>query len=165
QERTLFQRLSESSHPIALFFLIFFKASTILVYILGGILFRDNFILQFITVILLSSGDFWNVKNISGRLLVGLRWWNETSIKGENVWVFENCDPSRYINPIDSKVFWMMIYAVPVIWGFLGIICVLKLEFLSLIMVIVTLTLNLINCVAYTKCDKFGKVNNLRDNI
>eukprot|EP01050_Picozoa_sp_SAG11_P010429 SAG11_NODE_1041_length_6056_cov_5.902468_6_plen_102_part_00 len=27
--------------------------------------------------ILLLAMDFWTVKNVSGRLLVGLRWWNE----------------------------------------------------------------------------------------
>ncbi len=27
--------------------------------------------------VLLLAFDFWTVKNVSGRLLVGLRWWNE----------------------------------------------------------------------------------------
>jgi Eukaryotic protein of unknown function (DUF846) len=34
------------------------------------------------------------VKNVSGRLLVGLRWWNETGPDGESVWVFESADVS-----------------------------------------------------------------------
>jgi hypothetical protein len=34
--------------------------------------------------------DFWTVKNVSGRLLVGLRWWNEIKEDGESVWVFES---------------------------------------------------------------------------
>ena len=34
-------------------------------------------ILQFITVILLAAFDFWTVKNVTGRLMVGLRWWSE----------------------------------------------------------------------------------------
>jgi len=33
-------------------------------------------VMTFICVLLLSSFDFWTVKNVTGRLLVGLRWWN-----------------------------------------------------------------------------------------
>jgi hypothetical protein len=49
-------------------------------------------VLVFIIVALLLAADFWNVKNISGRLLVGLRWWNETTQDGQSVWVFESAD-------------------------------------------------------------------------
>lgn len=40
-------------------------------------------------VILLLSADFWTVKNITGRLLVGLRWWNYVDDDGKSHWVFE----------------------------------------------------------------------------
>ena len=33
-------------------------------------------------VVLLNAMDFYMVKNISGRLLVGLRWWSITSSDG-----------------------------------------------------------------------------------
>lgn len=33
-------------------------------------------------VVLLNAMDFYMVKNISGRLLVGLRWWSVTSADG-----------------------------------------------------------------------------------
>lgn len=32
------------------------------------------------------------VKNVSGRLLVGLRWWNEVTEEGESLWKFESLD-------------------------------------------------------------------------
>jgi hypothetical protein len=32
------------------------------------------------------------VKNISGRILVGLRWWNEVTEEGESHWKFESLD-------------------------------------------------------------------------
>lgn len=54
----------------------------------------NNSVLVFIIVALLLAADFWNVKNISGRLLVGLRWWNETTEDGQSVWVFESADVS-----------------------------------------------------------------------
>ena len=40
-------------------------------------------ILMFIFVLVLSAIDFWVVKNISGRLLVGLRWRSEVDSKGK----------------------------------------------------------------------------------
>jgi hypothetical protein len=33
-------------------------------------------VLTFIFTVILGSLDFWVVKNISGRILVGLRWWS-----------------------------------------------------------------------------------------
>jgi len=41
---------------------------------------------------MLLAFDFWTVKNISGRLLVGLRWWNEINEDGTNSWLFESKD-------------------------------------------------------------------------
>lgn len=100
----------------------------------------------FILVVLLLAADFWNVKNVSGRLLVGLRWWNESSSEGSSIWVFETADvsvnghisaqktnqlqPQRYINPIDSKVFWLFIYITPALWVGLAILAILKFQFL-----------------------------------
>jgi hypothetical protein len=49
----------------------------------------------FIIVMLLLAADFWNVKNVSGRLLVGLRWWNESNEDGNSLWVFETADVSN----------------------------------------------------------------------
>ncbi len=55
-----------------------------------GWLFTSNFILSFVVIILLLAFDFWTVKNVSGRLLVGLRWWNEIKEDGSNEWIFES---------------------------------------------------------------------------
>lgn len=33
-------------------------------------------------IIILHAFDFWTVKNITGRLLVGLRWWSEIGKEG-----------------------------------------------------------------------------------
>lgn len=161
---TLYQRLSESSHPIALLSFLILRLSPLLIYILGS-LFTSNYILLFITVILLLAADFWNVKNISGRLLVGLRWWNESNELGQSIWVFENADPNRYINPIDSKVFWTLMYVIPLTWVVLAIFAILKFEFLSLILVIVAISLSMTNTMAYTKCDKFGKANTIANDM
>ncbi|ODV98360.1 hypothetical protein PACTADRAFT_48139 [Pachysolen tannophilus NRRL Y-2460] len=161
---TLYQRLSESSHPVALIFYLLFRIGSLLTYLLG-LLFTNNFILEFILVLLLLAADFWNVKNISGRLLVGLRWWNETNEIGESIWVFETVDPNRYINPIDTKVFWIFLYGAPIFWIVLGVLAILKFEFLSLILVMVAVTLTSLNALAFTKCDKFSKANDITSGV
>lgn len=162
--QTLYQKLSESSHPVALLSFLILRLSPPVIYIFG-LLFTSNYILFFITTILLLAADFWNVKNISGRLLVGLRWWNESNELGQSIWVFENADPNRYINPIDSKVFWLLMYVIPSVWIVFAILAILKLELLSLILVIVAISLSMTNTLAYTKCDKFGKANNIANEM
>lgn len=43
-------------------------------------------------MIMLVVFDFWIVKNVSGRLLVGFWWWNDINEEGESVWYFEFFD-------------------------------------------------------------------------
>ena len=49
-----------------------------------------HFIELFLTIILLLAFDFWTVKNVTGRLLVGLRWWNKVEEDGTSSWQFES---------------------------------------------------------------------------
>lgn len=163
-ERTLYQRLSESSHPVALMTFMALRISPVLIYVFGMI-FTSNYVFYFILIILLVAADFWNVKNIAGRLLVGLRWWNETNEMGKTIWVFENADENRYINPIDSKMFWSLMYAIPASWVVLAVFAVLKLQLLSLILVVIAISLSVTNTMAYNKCDKFGKANSLASGL
>lgn len=167
--------LEGSSHPVALLLFIILRLGPPVFYIFGSfvLLFfisSNLFILHFILLILFISADFWNLKNIAGRLLVGLRWWNETVPIGqtgefENVWVFESADPNRIMNPIDSKIFWFLLYLLPVIWAALSVLSVLKLQFLYLLIDLVGGILGGVNAMAYTKCDKFGRVNEMAGGI
>lgn len=75
-------------HPYVTFFHLFFRGMAVVSYILCGF-FSDSFITSFVFVILLLSADFWTVKNITGRLLVGLRWWNYIDDDGKSHWVYE----------------------------------------------------------------------------
>lgn len=63
-------------HPQVVFFHVFFKLAGLLGYIFCTV-FSSSFIINFIVITLLIALDFWTVKNVSGRFLVGLRWWNE----------------------------------------------------------------------------------------
>lgn len=86
--------LNLGRHPYACFFHMLFRSGAVLSYLLCSF-FSDSFVLNFIVIILLLSFDFWTVKNVSGRLLVGLRWWNEVDESGASKWVFE----SRTVRP------------------------------------------------------------------
>ncbi|KAI8973213.1 FAM18B [Mycotypha africana] len=137
----------------------YFKQSrlgALLSYLLGSI-FTDNFTLVFVVTILLLSFDFWTVKNISGRLLVGLRWWNEIQPDGTNKWVFESASPSRINNAADTRLFWWTLYGTPVLWALFAFSCIMTLKFSWLIIVAIALALNLANVYGYTQCDKDAK--------
>lgn len=72
--------------------------------------------------------DFYYIKNIAGRRLVGLRWWNEVNHQtGETHWVFESADPeSRSINATDKRFFWIALYAQPALWIVMGVVAIIK---------------------------------------
>lgn len=155
-------QVSQSAHPVALLFFLVFKAAALLTY-LFGLLFTNNFVLIFVIVILLLAADFWTTKNVSGRLLVGLRWWNETNSNGESIWVFESADPTRLINATDSRFFWWGMYLLPVLWVAFGIISIIKLHFIWLTLVVIAITLNIANTLAFSRCDKFSRANSMLD--
>lgn len=71
-------------------FHLLFKSMALIFYLLSTF-FTSNFIFIFVITILLLACDFWTVKNVSGRLLVGLRWWNEVTDQGSQ-WIFESRD-------------------------------------------------------------------------
>ena len=50
----------------------------------------DNEIMVFIVVVCLMAADFWTVKNVTGRILVGLRWENQIDEEGNEQWIFES---------------------------------------------------------------------------
>ena len=68
-------------HPIAVVFHVGFRAAAVVWYLFASSLF-DGFVFAFIVQVLLLALDFWTVKNVTGRLLVGLRWWNEVKDDG-----------------------------------------------------------------------------------
>jgi hypothetical protein len=59
-----------------------FRAAAAAAYLLCGVA-GGGFVLHFVAVVLLLAVDFWTVKNVSGRILVGLRWWNRVRALGE----------------------------------------------------------------------------------
>lgn len=88
----------------------------------------------FIITILLLAADFYYLKNIAGRRLVGLRWWNEVDPNtGDSHWVFESSEPgTKVINATDSRFFWLAIYAQPLLWILLAVVALFSFKFIWL---------------------------------
>ncbi|KAL8222912.1 hypothetical protein R6Q57_020311 [Mikania cordata] len=133
-------------------------AGALAFYILSA-LFFDSFVIIFVVTVLLSALDFWVVKNVSGRILVGLRWWNEIDDNGESVWKFECLDQEALarMNKKDSWLFWWTLYLTAVVWIFFGIFSLIRFQADYLLVVGVCLTLSIANIVGFTKCRKDAK--------
>ncbi|KAF1359488.1 golgi apparatus membrane protein-like protein tvp23 [Lizonia empirigonia] len=155
-----------SSHPITLLTFLFFRISSLLVYILGLRLLTSNFVMIFIITILLLAMDFYYLKNIAGRRLVGLRWWNEVDTQtGDGRWVFESADPeTRDVNATDKRFFWIALYAQPVLWILLAVLALVSLEFIWLTLVVIALVLTITNTLAFSRCDKFSQASGFASN-
>lgn len=153
-------------HPIALGFHLLFRSLAILLYILSS-LFFNSFITIFVMMIILLSMDFWTVKNISGRLLVGLRWWNHVNEDGVSHWIFENrknnqqsSNFSNIESTIETTIFWASLLATDIIWVVFFLISVLTLSFKWMTIIIIALMFNASNTYGFLKC-KYGSDSNL----
>lgn len=157
--------LAESSHPTALLFHFAFRTAALLVYLFGGWVAGPSFMFIFALCVILLSIDFWQVKNVSGRYLVGRRWWSGTVADGSTVWRFEARPGEGWKpNAVDARLFWGSLYGFSGIWIFLGLVAILRFNPSWLLVVIFALMMNLINLFAYLKCDREARsqmINNL----
>ena len=112
---------------------------------------------MFVICIILLAFDFWTVKNVSGRLLVGLRWWSYVKEDGSNEWIFESLEDMAEISAVDSRFFWGALYISPLIWGLLLVVGLLRLKFEYLPVVIAALMMSTANIVGYMKCSTSAK--------
>lgn len=118
----------------------------------------------FILVTLLSAIDFWVVKNVTGRLLVGLRWWSDYDEKGEQTWKFESYNTKQNTNPVDTAFFWTSQLGFSVLWAIMLIIKILSLSPFWVMLVFINLILCSINLYGYYKCrgDHNKKLKNMK---
>uniref|UniRef100_A0A3Q3GA16 Golgi apparatus membrane protein TVP23 homolog n=1 Tax=Labrus bergylta TaxID=56723 RepID=A0A3Q3GA16_9LABR len=147
-------------HPLASFFHLFFRASAIVVYLLCDIL-SGRFIACMVTIILLLSCDFWTVKNVSGRLLVGLRWWNQVDENGNSHWVFES-KKTQSVNATssaESRIFWLGLIVCPIFWLIFVFSTIFSFKLKWLAVVMMGLVLQWANLYGYVRCKVGGKSN------
>jgi len=136
-------------HPVVTLFHLLFRTAALLTYLLGSML-GLGFITCFIIVMLLLSADFWTVKNITGRLMVGLRWWNHVDDEGVSRWVYES-RKSR-VHPAEARVFWAALYTFPAIWAVLIVVAIFRFSFAWLVLPVLGVLLNGANVYGYLRC-------------
>ncbi|XP_057672470.1 uncharacterized Golgi apparatus membrane protein-like protein CG5021 [Diorhabda carinulata] len=137
------------THPYITLCHIAFRGAAVVVYLLCEA-FGAGFITSFVSVILLLSVDFWTVKNITGRLMVGLRWWNYVDDDGKSHWVFES--GQNRVNERESRIFWVALILTPLLWSLLFIVAIFGFEFRWLLLVTIALILSGSNLYGYIRC-------------
>lgn len=154
--QNFYQTILASSHPLILSVHLLGKAVPIVLYLLVSWFLSTT--VQFILVILALAADFYFTKNINGRKLIQERWWYD--VTGEDTSTFRFESYKEYpdvqappINPIDSRLFWLALYLAPVIWVVFGFVCLIKFQFVYLILVIFAGGLSIWNAYAYRLCD------------
>jgi hypothetical protein len=169
-------QFEKSSHPTACLFHVLFKSLAFVTYMLGPRAMED--VAVTVTCVLILAADFWVVKNVTGRLLVGLRWWNMVDVEtGETRWVFESASPAAATtgsagasagggggqtsssscvrannNAFDSRFFWSVLYLTPLVWSVLFLSAALWLKFQCLVTLSCALVLSASNVYGYYRC-------------
>ena len=150
----LFKKLgvSNSSNPYVCIAHILFKSAAVFTYLFSGWI--VNSVMIFILVSIFSVLDFWVVKNVSGRILAGLRWWTTLDERGNEKWVFESFDFQVKANPVDRAFFWYGQIANTLFWTLTLFLKTLTLSPFWVILATIAVALSFTNLYAYYKCNK-----------
>ena len=141
--------IQHANNPCIVLFTLLFKVLAILFFLIGGLL--NSEALEFILVVILSAFDFWFVKNVSGRILVGLRWWNEIKEDGSEVWIYES-DHEKRATSIDTTIFWGSLYLTPIFWIVMTFIKLISVKIMYFLECLIAFILTFSNTVGYYKC-------------
>ena len=145
--------IKKSRNPQVALVTVSLKLLAILFFLFFSI-FTSNEAFVMITVVLLVAADFWYTKNISGRILVGLRWWNTFDQNTqENKWTFESKNEIKESN-MDRRTFWFSLYGFTGIWAILFIWECIRLNFTWAFLCLISLAISGINVVGFFRCSK-----------
>ncbi|KAM7533511.1 hypothetical protein Aperf_G00000124794 [Anoplocephala perfoliata] len=140
--------------------------SSALIFYLFCSWFTTAFIAPVVILLTLFALDFWLVKNISGRLLVRLRWWNSVNPQtGASTWIFESANTnslSRDDGPISNRerssrrfagrLFWIGLLVFPLIWFLLVIVAIFSLKLAWCLVAACGCLACSVNAYGYLKC-------------
>ncbi|KAG9464457.1 hypothetical protein GDO78_019906, partial [Eleutherodactylus coqui] len=101
--------------------------------------------------------------NITGRLLVGLRWWNQVDDDGKSHWVYESRKTGpgkKTTSEAESRIFWLGLISCPIVWVVFAFSALFSFNVKWLAVVIMGVTLQGANLYGYIKC-KVGSRKNL----
>ena len=173
---------STANNPVACMFHIGFKGLSLFSFIFLNA-FLGNDILTFIVVVVFASFDFWTVKNITGRLLVNLRWWSEIDEYGNEQWIYESEESRKValqaalqvgdvdeverlkkqglkraeVGATDSYIFWTALYLTPMAWAFFFIVELFSFKFFWMVATGVCFSLSFMNAQGFYYCRRDHK--------
>ena len=107
----------------------------------------------FVAIACCAVCDFWTVKNISGRFLVGLRWWSFIDEEGNEKWVFESRNSETKLNALDSTVFWYSQVSTTVFWALFIFWEIIRFKLFWCILTLICFGLSFTNLYAYYQCN------------
>jgi len=128
-----------------------FRTAAIIAY-LFGFAYTSSFIIQFLTIVFLLSIDFWTVKNVTGRLLVGMRWWSFVDAEGNNHWKFETRQDQSSVHMMEARVFWLALVVCPFIWVVLVFMAFLTLKWEWMVIAVMGMSMTGANLYGYLRC-------------
>ncbi|KAI4471112.1 hypothetical protein MML48_1g16484 [Holotrichia oblita] len=149
-------------HIYLVFFRLPFRCLVIIDKLFCNISYNNYARKCFKIVSIIAINRFWTVKNVTGRLMVGLRWWNYVDDEGQSHWVFESRKGQNQnrVNEREARIFWTSLILVPLLWGLFFIVALLGFSFQWLLLVIIALVLSGANLYGYIKC-KVGQSQSL----
>lgn len=145
--------LTKATHPLLCLIHLGLKIAAVFCYLFLYLIIRSQ-IHTFIVVIACLSFDFWITKNVTGRILIGMRWWNGEDETEQEGWYFESYDIKIEKSAVDGFVFW---WGMIISTGFWGIMFVVKFLGFSLfwgMLVLIGFALNMSNLYGYYLCKK-----------
>eukprot|EP01062_Namystynia_karyoxenos_P035548 TRINITY_DN26004_c2_g1_i1.p1 TRINITY_DN26004_c2_g1~~TRINITY_DN26004_c2_g1_i1.p1 ORF type:complete len:272 (+),score=101.38 TRINITY_DN26004_c2_g1_i1:95-910(+) len=125
-----------------------FKVLALAVYLFGTII--AGFVEVFVVTTVLLAADFYCTKNISGRIMIGLRWWAGGAV---GQFRYESAEQYWIINPVDKAVFWGALLASCAAWIFLCFIALVRLSVTWLPLALAAVSMTAANVVNYARCN------------
>lgn len=143
----------KSAHPGVALTTVVLKIAAIISFICLD-WFTSNQAIVMIIVIILTAMDFWYTKNISGRILVGLRWWNiyNAETKQEK-WSFESKNEIKE-STVDRSTFWTSLYGFTGAWLILSIWELIRFNFIWFSLCLISLSITGVNLYGFFRCSK-----------
>ncbi|NXP41701.1 TV23B protein, partial [Leiothrix lutea] len=103
-------------------------------------------------------------QNVTGRLMVGLRWWNQVDDDGRSHWVFEarkvSAQGGKTSSEAESRIFWLGLITCPMIWVIFAFSALFSFKVKWLAVVVMGVVLQGANLYGYIRC-KVGSRKNL----
>ena len=145
--------IKKSAHPSIALTTVGLKVGALFFFLFLNI-FTSNEAFVMIVVVILDSIDFWYTKNISGRILVGLRWWNTYKPETQQeIWTFEGKNEIKEAN-MDRNTFWISLYGFTGAWLVLFIWECILFNFMWSFLCLISLAISGTNTYGFHRCSE-----------